>query len=96
MAQFFGVLVDGDGVQVRDEVERIVFILQCDELPDGTQVVSEMVGVAGGLQARDNALFTFRLRNGFARHACQSIRPVAGSVHCPTSTGLQTALLLHP
>ena len=50
-AQFLGILVDGDGVEVRDEVERLELVLQVDPLLQRTQVIAQVVGVGGRLDA---------------------------------------------
>ena len=51
----------GDGVLVGDEIKSLVIFLQLNELLDGTQVVAQVVGIAGRLQAGDDALFLRRL-----------------------------------
>ncbi len=43
-------------VVVGDEVEgRIVFVLQCDELAEGAEIVAEMEILSGRLRAREDA-----------------------------------------
>ena len=54
--QFLRILVDGDGVQIRDEVERLELVLQVDPLLQRTQVVAQVIGVGGGLDTGQHTL----------------------------------------
>ena len=49
VAQQLRVLLDGDGVQVGDEEERLVVVLQRHPLPQRPEVVAEVERVGGGL-----------------------------------------------
>ena len=51
LAQHLRVLLDGDRVQVGDEEERLVVALEVDPLPQGAEVVAEVEGVGGRLDA---------------------------------------------
>ena len=48
------VVLDGERVQVGDEVERVVVVLQGHPLPHRTEVVAEVERVRGGLDAREH------------------------------------------
>ena len=54
LAQHLRVLLDGDRVQVGDEEERRVVALQVDPLPQRAEVVAEVEGVGGRLDARED------------------------------------------
>ena len=56
-AQLLRVLLNGDRVQIRDEVERVVVVLQVDPLFDRPQVVTQVVRVGGRLDAGEDARF---------------------------------------
>jgi hypothetical protein len=45
------VVLDGNGVHVGDEAERVVVVLKGHPLADRAQVVAQVEGVRGGLDA---------------------------------------------
>ena len=55
LAQQLRVLLDGDRVQVGDEEERLVVALEVDPLAQRAEVVAEVEGVRGRLDARQHA-----------------------------------------
>ena len=70
LAQQLGVLLDGDRVQVGDEEERLVVALEVDPLAERTEVVAEVEGVRGRLDARQHA----RTRPALGHHRLRSLR----------------------
>jgi len=55
LAQFLRRVLDGDGVHVRDEVERLEHVLQRNPLAKGTEVVAQVIGVGSRLGTREHA-----------------------------------------
>jgi hypothetical protein len=55
LPQIGRILFGGDRVHVRDEVEGVVRLLVCHELLQGSDVVSEVKRIGGGLDTRDRA-----------------------------------------
>ena len=52
--QFFGLLVDRDGVQIDDAEDAFVVVLNLYPVPEGTEIIADME-VAGRLNARQDA-----------------------------------------
>ena len=55
VVQFARVIRDRGGMQVDDAVDRVVFILQRNPVPECTQIVADM-HVTGGLNTREDCL----------------------------------------
>ena len=93
LAQFLGLVPrHGNGVQVRDEVKRIVVLLELDELFHCSQVVAQVIAVAGGLQAGNDALLGggFLLCGGLfsCAHAFKDTSTLIAQTDQATSTSL--------
>ncbi len=71
LTQLLGVVSrHGDGVLIGDEVEGVIRLLQLNELLDCSQVVAEVVTIAGGLQSGHHSLLLFARPAGGAVGGC--------------------------
>lgn len=55
VAQLFWFLIDGNRVEIWNEVEGIVGILQVNPLLDCSQVIAQVIGIGGGLNSRKDS-----------------------------------------
>ncbi len=83
---------DCDRVQIRDEVERVVIVLQTNPLSHRTEVVAEVVRIARGLDARQDALF-LRRRGGWFSHGVHSFTPARLRENALSSSIFQSDLV---
>ena len=77
--------LDGQRMQVRDPVERLVVVLQRHPLPQRTQEVAEVQGVGGGLGEGEDPRRTRGQRGGHAAHSDTRPRTRQGSF-CSSGT----------
>ena len=55
VAQLLRILLHGDRVQVRDEVEGVIAVLQVNPLLQRSQVITQVIGISGGLDTGQDA-----------------------------------------
>ena len=55
VAQLLGILLNGNRVQVRNEVEGIIAVLQVNPLLERSQVITQVIGISGGLDTGQDA-----------------------------------------
>ena len=63
-AQFGGVLVHGDGVQVHDAENALVVVLDADPVLQRAEIISD-VQVSGGLHSGEDSCFHCSVMGGF-------------------------------